>query len=355
MTSVYLHGELCKEWDWENLFLDRLRNEEEVQVYGMAGFATEPKEGRGFSVYFYSAPYPAGIHKLRLMPSVDTMFGIPVEKREDCFPPAYRGYVIHCPEGVAVAECVDDRHLYFFHNIGYSYDDGEFEIVHRVLDQYFAHRACSDEERIARAKNWQTFLAGRFASWYPDPEGISKASLETCRAEIDAAQTPIGQHLVSASSSILRYQLASEVDSAEFCQKILLELEQIRCLPQVMDIQVDLRNWSLVVYTKPLTCLDPETGKRHLIGCMQIHLNLLNSEVTWTNQDRSIQGFQAPGINQKGEALYERLIIQFASMLPSFALCGAARLALQYVEQIPRAVFWANNIKLWPLCEEEGR
>jgi hypothetical protein len=172
------------------------------------------------------------------------------------------------------------------------------------------------------------------------------ASLQKSLAEAIRQHT-IAQRELDALTPLV------EADMAKFGE----EFERMLAIPRVLKVVMDEK--CITAYVDTLTCVNPKTGKRHLIGKFRIVLSLNpgsgDSIVTWHNLDRQVGDMFAPHVYASdGHACLGNASAIFPELIGKFEYAAALQIAIAFIESVNVDDSAGAKIVEWPVVEEKG-
>jgi len=149
----------------------------------------------------------------------------------------------------------------------------------------------------------------------------------------------------------LSYFGGSSLPGSQRRQEFLDELERLRALPRVTDVQVI--KGAVLVYTDTLYGLSPTTGRRHELGqfLIYIHMDGRGGGVRWFNSSRRLNGVRpnmnAPNVYEDGSCCTDEMNQTFLELIARCEFSVVAELAIQFVETVNDDQI-GKHIESWP-------
>jgi len=305
-----------------------------------------PKRDGQFHIWFWSSP--VGVAD---QPVPATMWGIPVDCRDNGYAPSGQGIPIIEEAGWAVGELVEFDNLYIHHDLCHKGTDHELSIFRYLLEEVAAELSASPEKEAERQRK----LAEASKKAYvrecerrlENSIAATRAAIEKGEKEIRDAQQRITE-LVRSCSGFQKKLEQLENSKAELEQSFALEFDKLEAIPGVKKVGV--RNGLISIFTDEV---DIEyNGKVYNVGAFRIDIytNGSNGGVRCFNLTRTVDGYCHPHIKENGECCLGNIAAGVAKLIGEYQYSVLAELMLRFIHSVNPSG-WYISIERWPMKE----
>jgi hypothetical protein len=279
------------------------------------------------------------------------------------FAPSGRGLVLSDPNGWELAELIGENNLYVLYRAFDNGEDEEFQVFQRLLGEFLDLSFLSAEQREERRKRLletaQLTSRRNLLAHFTDPNhqksvAAKSQALAATWKKIADSNVAIFAAGKSVTETELELKGLSQLREKR-AEKASQEFDKIAALPDVTAVSV--QSGVLTVLTRPLTCVDPRSKKRHAIGAfrIQIYMNGDRGGVRWENMTRRVQAYKpdmhAPHILPSGEPCIGTAQELFPRLVGSEQYSNVARMAIQFVQSVNTNDKAGSLVDKWPLVE----
>lgn len=263
--------------------------------------------------------------------------------------PTGEGFVLEV-DGFAVAEIIDNEHLYIHFDLLNDPGKDQYAIFQRILEEcvafvtqpeeakleYFARMKHSERETSRR--NYIAAVSDRFAS----QAASAREYVSTIRREVPG--------MISRYAESSRAEFLSSGELTR--EKLEAEFEAITEIDKVKAVRVS--SGRVMVHTDMLTATDPSTGEVHHIGefLIVVHLDGRHEVVQWFNRTQRVAGVRshmnAPRVYADGSACATDLKEIFPSLVACFEIAPVVQMAIEFIETAEANNELDQKLENWP-------
>ena len=333
-----------------------------IRFFAVNGMHTPPVMNEYLNIWIYSTPSP------NITPSIGLSRRELLNRRwsrtAPSFPNSGTGRVICDDSGTAIAELFD-HNLYILHplvNI-FNVNRADFNVLIELLNKISYNYTQQNTSRIiptpivtqiSESKD-QLFSRKKasFISFCKELEFRKVSALENDVNNARQTVAKLSKDFVVATRNLkeLERNLVSygaDVERAVAAYE--RELEYIKSIDKVIDVDINTSTKVISVKTDHLYCEDPRNHVIHDIGKFVININFSNNYcISFQNLTRRIGEKHHPHINGHGYAC----LGNFSEVLPHLVMrneySSLIIMAIKFIESVDTGDCWGATISSWPV------
>ncbi len=212
-------------------------------------------------------------------------------------------------------------------------------------------RAKYHERRIERQRRAYVAKAVR---WFRTDAADTEEAIKRGKREVEHLRAKFVQKIRETLAAERKLQ-ELQGSRSKFEPHYAKDFDTLLALDKV--VKVKIRRRKVLVYTRVLCCVDPQTGLRHEMGAFRISL-VSSGKVRFFNKTRwvwvkeSSMFLNHPHVLIWGQACLGNTSEIFPELIANHEFAVAAMLAIQFLESV-NPDDRGTNIKRWPIAASE--
>ncbi|MEI6118427.1 MAG: hypothetical protein WCP92_04230 [bacterium] len=338
----------------------------DIHLFVPHSSATTTKSDDKICIFIWSAPDSS-----QSIEPPANIWGIPVDCRDTAFGPTGSKTNIIYDGDYAVAEIVNGKHLYIFHDAVHKGTENEMNIFRMILEKSLAILSpdimTEMNKKVALEEKFQReVLTNRMDKHY---DIMKTYYIDICSHRLNKElkdlekETQEGRNYIKTMQEDLIKKIRDiqnmekrlihlTSDKTDFLKDLGIEFDKLLQIPKVMNVITEAGGL-VHVYTDTLYCTDPRTNLVHEIGKFKISVN--TSGVKWENLTRQVDAYEdgqmAPHIWKEGNACLGNMEHIFPELIANYEYSVVIQLAIQFVESVNVDDSAGKHIDKWPLAD----